>query len=123
MSLTQLVLFAHGSSDPRWRQPFEHLASEMAQTLGPDRVRLAYMEFAGPTLMEVAREAGRLGVERLKVLPLFFSAGTHVAKDIPHQVAAAALCFPQLDIDILPPVGEHPRLRAVLKEIAEEAAR
>jgi sirohydrochlorin cobaltochelatase len=123
MSLTQLVLFAHGSCDPRWRQPFEHLAIEMAQTLGQDRVRLAYMEFVGPTLMEVAEEAGRRGVKRLKILPLFFSAGAHVAKDIPHQVAAAALCFPQLEIDVLPPVGEHPRLKGVLKEIAEEAAR
>ena len=122
MNLTQLVLFAHGSRDPRWRQPLEHLAFEMARTLGHDRVRLAYMEFVGPTLMQVAEEAARQGVERLKILPLFFSAGAHVAEDIPPQVAAAALCFPQLEIDVLPPVGEHPRLRAVLKEIAEEAA-
>lgn len=123
MSLTQLVLFAHGSCDPRWRQPFEHLAFEMAQTLGHDRVRLAYMEFAGPTLMEVAEEAARRGVARLRILPLFFSAGAHVAEDIPFQVAAATRRFPQLQIDVLPPVGEHPRFNALLKDIAEEAAR
>ena len=123
MSRTQLVLFAHGSHDPRWRQPFEHLAFEMTQTLGLDRVRLAYMEFSGPTLMQVAEEAAGRGVARLKILPLFFSAGAHVAEDIPFQVAEATRRFPQLQIDVLPPVGEHPRFKALLQEIAREAAR
>lgn len=123
MSLTRLVLIAHGSHDPRWRQPFEQLALEMAATVSPGRVRLAYMEFAEPGLMQVAEEAARQGIERLRILPLFFSAGGHVAEDIPAQVAAAARRFPQLEFEVLPPVGEHPLLQATLREIALEAAR
>jgi hypothetical protein len=59
MKLTPWVLSAHGSCDPRWRQRFEHLAFRVAQQLGQDGDRPAYMEFVGPTLMEVAEEAAR----------------------------------------------------------------
>jgi hypothetical protein len=45
-----LVLLAHGSKDPRWRAPFERIAQELQKKLGKQRVRLAYMEFVGPTL-------------------------------------------------------------------------
>ncbi len=120
---SRLVLFAHGSRDARWRRPFEKLAKDLAHTLGEERVRLAYMEFVGPTLLEVAEEAARQGVYHLRLLPLFFSAGAHVAEDIPAQVAEAAGQYPQLQIKVLPPVGEHPRLAALLREIATEAAR
>ena len=54
--MERLVLFAHGSPDPRWRAPFERLADEVAAEAGRERVRLAYMESAEPTLFEALRE-------------------------------------------------------------------
>jgi sirohydrochlorin cobaltochelatase len=122
MTSTTLILFAHGSGDPRWRQPFERLEAEVARRVGGDRVRLAYMEFARPTLDEVAAEAARRGVLRLRLLPLFLSAGGHVATDVPALVADVIHRHPQLQIEVLPPAGEDPRLMALLEDIAEEAA-
>jgi len=115
---TRLVLFAHGSNDPRWRSPFESLQHEVAQALGTERVRLAYMEFSSPTLLEVATEAASAGVERLRLLPLFMAGGGHVDRDVPAQVARARERYPQLVIEVLPPIGDHPRFRALLREIA-----
>src|SRR5512139_2718070 len=118
----RLVLFAHGSRDPRWRAPFERLAADLAAELGPDRVRLAYMEFVGPTLAEVAAEDARDGVARLRLMPLFLSAGAHVAQDIPQQVGAARQAHPALRIEVMGPVGEHPRFVALVRELARDAA-
>lgn len=117
----RLILFAHGSRDPRWRKPFEQLASAMAEELGADRVRLAYMEFTAPTLFDVAEEAAYQGVKQMRLLPLFFSAGAHVAEDIPAQVAAVNKAHPSLDVEVLPPVGEHPRMVAALHAIIRSA--
>lgn len=115
---TRLVLFAHGSGDPRWRAPFEELEREVARDLGAARVRLAYMEFAAPTLLDVAAEAARDHVARLRLLPLFMAAGGHVDRDIPVLVAQLGERFPQLAVEVLPPVGSHPRFRALLRELA-----
>jgi sirohydrochlorin cobaltochelatase len=113
---------AHGSQDPRWRAPFEALARKLSHELGEGRIALAYMEFAGPTLMDVARDAARDGTPALRILPLFLAAGAHVDRDIPSQVDAVREQFRQLHIEVLPPVGEDPRFAAMLLDIARESA-
>ncbi len=57
MTRPLLVIFTHGSRDPRWIEPFEKLETALKEKLGPDGVRLAHMEVASPTLMDVAAES------------------------------------------------------------------
>lgn len=117
----RLVLFAHGSTDPRWRRTFEDLAGRMAARTGAGSVDLAYMEFVSPTLMDAAGRAAADGVRSLIVLPLFLSAGGHVARDIPAQADAIRAHFPSLDVVVLSPVGEDPRVAAAIERIASDA--
>ncbi len=117
-----LVLLAHGSKDPRWRAPFERIAQELRHELGQRKVRLAYMEFVGPTLMDVAQECVGQSLLNLRVLPLFMAVGAHLAKDIPEQVAEVRGRYPQLTVEVLPPVGEDIRVMQLLEQIALEAA-
>jgi len=119
----RLLLFVHGSKDPRWRAPFEKMTAQLQEQLGVERVRLVYMEFAGPDLLAVANEAVRDGVTRLRLLPLFLAGGAHVANDIPEQVNAAQSRHPELRIEVLPPIGEDPRFVTLLRDIAAESAR
>jgi len=121
MSKTRLVLFAHGSGDPRWRAPFEKLDRELAAELGRERVTLAYMEFVGPTLLDAASGAVRDGIEELRVLPLFLSAGAHVAQDIPEQAAKTRSKFPKLQVQVLPPIGEDQRFVDLIKKASRES--
>ena len=116
----RLILFAHGSADPRWRQPFDELADELKAQLGEDAVRLAYLELTPPTLMDVAGEAVRDHRKRLLVLPFFLATGAHCSEDLPAQVAEALLRFPQLEIEVAAPIGEDPRVRQLLRSIACE---
>lgn len=120
---TCLILLAHGSPDPRWRAPFEKLTATLKAKLGTDRVKLAYLEYVAPSLEDVAGELAREGEGqcRLRILPLFMSGGGHVARDIPTLVAALAWTYPEIEAEILPPVGEHPRVVAAIGDIAAEA--
>ena len=83
-------------------------------------VRLAYMEFIEPTLMEVARECVGQQILRLRILPLFLSIGAHLATDVPEQVSQAKAQFPQLKVELLAPIGEHPRLTGLIQQIVIE---
>jgi len=122
MPRSQLILFAHGSRDPRWRAPFLDLLENLRAELGRAGVSLAFMEFAEPTLMDVARDARGEGVEHLRLLPLFLAGGAHVAKDIPEQVAAVEKACPGLKVEVLDPVGEDPRFVELIARIARENA-
>lgn len=57
--MTRVVLFTHGSRDPNWCATFERLREEVAERIDVDRVELAYMEFAAPTLDDVAERVVR----------------------------------------------------------------
>ena len=115
-----LILLAHGSSDSRWRKPFEHLVRDLVAEAGRNSPLLAYMEFIPPTLVDAVAEAVRRGFRRIVLLPLFMSGGGHVATDIPAQAEAARMAHPGVAIRVLPPVGEHPRFQKVLKEIIRD---
>jgi sirohydrochlorin cobaltochelatase len=116
-----LILFAHGSRDPAWCEPFRRLAAEVAARRTSDAVRLAFMEFASPALEEVVAELDRRGFRNIRLLPLFLAPGTHVARDIPLQVEEACRRHPAVRIEILRPAGEDPRFAELLAAMAVEA--
>jgi sirohydrochlorin cobaltochelatase len=120
---SRLVIFAQGSQESRWRLPFKELAESLTKRHGADKVRLAYMEFLHLSQADVVREAARDGKLHLRVSPLFSTAGAHVAEDIPRQIADAQGAFPQVKIELLKPIGEHPRVKELFRVIACDYAR
>ena len=116
-----LVLMGHGSRDPRWREPFDRLCAA-ANAANGGGIRMAFMDFIEPTLMQVVEDCVREGVQSIAVLPLFLAAGAHVATDIPSQIDEIRTRFPQIRIEPLAPIGEDPRMFSLLKEIILERA-
>jgi sirohydrochlorin cobaltochelatase len=117
-----LILIAHGSRDPRWRASVEELIEPLQADLGPDAVRVAYMACTPPTLMDVAADAVRAGVKRIRVLPLFLAAEGHVIRDIHPLVDRLRTAHAQLEVDLLPPIGRHRLFQDMLRTIAEQSS-
>lgn len=118
-STTCLVMIAHGSRDPRWREPFERLHATIRRTTSKS-VKLAYMEFISPTLVDCAREAVAEGATQIEILPVFMAGGAHVATDIPEQAQQIRDQFPELQVNVLPPIGEDRRMFSLMCEIVRE---
>lgn len=118
-----LVLLAHGSRDPRWREPFERLVQELPPLDDTQVIRLAFMEMAEPTLAQVVADTHAtwrdLGVPNghVVVLPLFMAAGSHLANDVPPQLAALREQYPTLTFEQLSPIGEHRLVRLAMHEV------
>lgn len=98
-----IILLAHGSTDPLWKEPFETLYKETVAGFGSDHSSLAYMELTSPTLEDVIHNLDPK-VQKVAVLPLFFAVGRHLRQDVPAQIAA--LQRDNLQIDLLPPIGD-----------------
>lgn len=118
-STTALVMMAHGSRDPRWREPFERLYATVRRTTSRP-VKLAFMEFISPTLLDVAEECDGEGIVELNILPVFMAGGAHVSTDIPEQAQQVRESFPKMRVNILGPLGEDRRMFSLMCEIVRE---
>jgi len=115
-----LILIAHGSRDAGWRGSLEALAESVRSRNGLEEIRLAFMQFTGPTLPEVVKEAWADGVRDFRILPLFMASAGHVDKDIRPLLEELALRFPGSALHLLAPIGENPRFHDLVWEIAND---
>ncbi|WP_373531146.1 sirohydrochlorin chelatase [Vampirovibrio sp.] len=118
---SRLVLLAHGSRDPRWQDTFLRLLSLARQQFGDASLDLAYMEMCSPSLLDVSEQAYNEGIRKLTVLPLFMSAGGHVSQDIPRLADQAMTAFEGLEVQVLPPAGEHPVVMDAFLTVMQES--
>ena len=81
-SKVRVVLVAHGSRKPAWREPLDRMAARIAETTGPAGVRVCFLEKMEPGFDTVLDEAAADGVAHLRVLPMFMAPGLHTQQDI-----------------------------------------
>ena len=112
-----VIFIAHGSRDPKWRASVGAVIESLATDLGRDRVGLAYMDCAPPTLMDVASKAVQAGATSLRVAPLFLAEEGHVDRDVRPMVEQLRERFDGVEVELLPPVGQHALFREMLREI------
>ncbi len=120
---TALVLFAHGARDPRWAEPFEAIAQAVRDLRPQTDVRLAFLEFMSPTLLEAAGDAARSGATAISVVPLFLGAGGHVRKDLPQLLQTLREQHPSVSFTLEPAIGERASvIQAMAKAVAQGPA-
>ncbi len=111
------ILLAHGSRDPVWLETFRNLTAPALT--GSADARLAFMELCPPSLEDSIRSATDDGITSIRVLPLFLARGRHLRQDIPKLIEQLQVRF-AVEIELLPPIGEHPTLAQALEEIILE---
>ncbi|WP_294638684.1 CbiX/SirB N-terminal domain-containing protein [uncultured Aquabacterium sp.] len=124
-----VLLFAHGARDPNWARPFEAAAEALrarAREQGNDalavRVRLAFLEFMTPDLLQAGRELAEAGCDQVTVVPLFLGAGGHVRKDLPRLMDELSTSHPGVTWRLSPAVGETTLLIQALADSAWQLA-
>jgi sirohydrochlorin cobaltochelatase len=99
-----IVLFAHGSREPEWAQPFERIAAKLRNEF---RVELAYLERMRPTLEEALTALIGEGAKRVRIVPVFLGEGGHVREDLPKLAAAARARHAGVEIVLEPAIGQR----------------
>jgi sirohydrochlorin cobaltochelatase len=115
-----VVVFAHGSRDPLWRGPIEAVADAVRARSPSTPVVCAYLELCEPSLPAAIGQLAALGATRVRVLPVFFGMGRHAREDLPGLLAGLSGDHPTLHFEVLPTVGEDPRVTQLLAQLALE---
>jgi sirohydrochlorin cobaltochelatase len=113
-----LILFAHGSRDPKWAEPFKAIQS-LIRAQKPDLpVELAFLELMQPGIPECLTTLANQGVRRVSVVPIFLAAGRHLREDLPTLIAPIQLQFPDLEINVSEPIGDIPEFQVAIAKLA-----
>ena len=113
-----IVLFAHGSRDPLWREPIEAVAAQIRRRQPDTPVCCAYLELCAPSLPEAAAELIAGGARALRIFPLFLGVGKHARQDLPLLIEQIASAHPGVTIELLPAAGEYEQLTCLMADIA-----
>jgi len=110
MSRQAIILFAHGAREPEWAAPFVAVQRRL-QAARPDTLVIAaFQEFMAPTLAAAVAQSAEQGVQRVVVVPMFIGPGSHVTRDLPLLLEQERRRHPQLELRVLPSIGEAPEM-------------
>jgi sirohydrochlorin cobaltochelatase len=115
-----IILFGHGARDPRWREPFDRLATLWSAQHAGTPVELAFLEMMQPSLDEAVAALSAQGATQITVVPVFFGQGGHLRNDFPVLLDSCRGKFPQVTLSTTPAVGED---LAVLQAIIDFSAK
>ncbi len=114
------IVFAHGSSIESANESVRTVAAEMARRGGLEIVEAAFLEGGKPDLAGALESmAGR--VSRVVVVPYFLTLGLHLQRDLPRLIDSVKRAHPGLDIDVTPPLDQHPGMADALLDRARES--
>ncbi len=100
-----LLLFAHGSSDPGWAEPFIKLKAAVQAKEPGRKVELAFLERMQPSFEETVTALHAQGVRHITVAPIFLAIGGHMRKDLPKLIEETQ-SRTGIEFRVLPTLGE-----------------
>jgi len=118
--MKSLLLVAHGSRRAESNLEIGRLSERLAAKAAADFavVEHAFLELADPLIPDGIERCIARGATSVSVVPYFLARGTHVADDIPEQVAIKQAQYPDMDIHITDYLGTSDELVDVLLKLA-----
>ena len=121
-----IMLITHGSK-VGYRSDLMAMTKDRMFKLGYRDIYCASVEFEEPTIDECAEKMVKEGVRHIIAVPLLIASGIHLKEDIPVALGlkegmskgTARIWDRDIRIDITQPIGKHPMMADVIKDILE----
>ena len=92
-----IVLLAHGSSDPDWKNPFIELTKETLREGDLGKVSLAFFELEKPSLEDIVAKLHTEGEKNIFIFPVLLANGYHLKVDLPKRLKLLSKKYPGLE--------------------------
>jgi sirohydrochlorin cobaltochelatase len=116
-----LLLFAHGSRDPSWREPLDAVCQRIAVQY-PGHCELAFLEFMQPELSDALQALAQEGEQSIVVVPLFWASGKHIKTDLNEAIDRFSQAHPNVTVQVSTALGEATAVQAALVDYALSCA-
>ncbi|MBI3582833.1 MAG: precorrin-8X methylmutase [Nitrospinae bacterium] len=116
-----VLVIAHGSRRDEANQQVLTLVKRLRDYFQTDMFEGAFMELASPSIKDGIKTLSEKGIEELIVSPFFLFIGMHYSKDVPALIREAIEEIDgRIGFKMLKPVGMHPEIFDLLKDILYE---
>ena len=116
-----LLLIAHGSRNPLSTFEITELTGRIRGD-NPDYELIvpAFLELAHPDIESGFSSLVAQGAKHIDVLPYFLAQGNHVITDIPEVLDRLKITFPDIQVNMLPHIGQAADMVSLInRHIAE----
>ncbi len=114
-----ILLLGHGSPKKganNLEQVGEMLHGMLHAGCTENCVKVAYLQFAEPGIMDTIKDRVEKGAKKIILHPFFLSSGMHVTKDIPEMIEEARKLYPGVTFIYTEPLGIHEKLAHIVME-------
>ena len=116
-----LLLVDHGSKRAEANALLEEVATLLCAHWPGQRVAVAHMELAAPSIGEAVDTLVAEGFRRIVIHPYFLGPGRHATQYIPQLALDAAARHTGLCVEITEPLGLHPALVDIIQDRVAQA--
>jgi sirohydrochlorin cobaltochelatase len=101
-----------------WHAPIEAVQRRLRVLQPALIVRCAYLELTQPELPQCVAQLLSEGARHIRILPMFLGMGRHAREDLPAIVTELRSRHPEVKLEVLPALGEDPRVTEITCQIA-----
>lgn len=118
--MNAILIVAHGSRREESNEEIRRLTHQVANKSAEhfDLIDTAFLELASPLIPDGIQSLVDKGADNVLVVPYFLARGTHVASDIPAEVAKAQQANPDTEIQISDYLGSSDAMPDLLLKLA-----
>ena len=117
---TAVVLLAHGSSDPKWKNPFIELTKETLRDGDFRKVSLAFFELEKPSLEDIIAKLHTEGEKNIFIFPVLLANGYHLKVDLPKRLRLLNEKYPDLEFATGSALIEQLNVRKSISELIKQ---
>lgn len=114
MNMEGVIVLAHGSRRQETDRILNSLTQKVAAKAAGQMIVPAYLQFSQQSLEKAVETLAREGVNRIKVVPMFLFDGIHVTEDIPEELEAIRMKYPEIAIQMSRHLGDDDRIAEII---------
>ncbi len=114
-----LIVLAHGSKVAETDEIMTQYVETIQKKVTFEYVEKAYLQMMSPDLAEAVGKLSEAGVKDIVVFPFFLFNGNHIKEDIPSELDALKIKYPELNFTFMSNIGYEPKLAEIVAERIE----
>jgi len=115
-----ILIVSHGSHSPNTKIEVSLLVDILHQHFSSSIVEFAFLEIESPNVSEGIDICAFQNATQIVIALNFLNSGRHVDEDIPAIVQTAREKYPQIQLTITKPVGQHPKIPNLFIDLINE---
>lgn len=111
-----LIVLAHGSKVAETDEIMTQYVETIQKNVTFEHVEKAYLQMMSPGLADAVVKLDEAGVKDIVVFPFFLFNGNHIQEDIPNELEALKMEYPETTFTFMDNIGYEPKLAEIVAE-------